>query len=316
MFLPPTEFDDMRNSLVLVIAGGVLLAGCSSGCGDDAGPPAVTSTPTPTSAAQVRYPLDAYEPTAEQDATLQKAELAVAADCMGQFGFTGAVKIPRMSVAQFEQRNRSSVLDERVAGRYGYQRFESTAGPGISEPETDGGSGELSGKVSVLFGQVSEYQGKPVPSGGCAGEAQRRLLHGVVWPDGMKADIRSVETFVNGLQWEALKSAEADKRMQQATERWSNCMRSSGYDYRRPDDAIDDPRWANTDKVVEVEIQTAVADVRCQKRVNYVGVRSSLLKAYGKRLVEKHAEALDEVKKLVEKRLQNAASVINAKPAP
>lgn len=295
----------------------ISLTGCSQLQGDGEAVPAVTATPTPSSAAEVRNPLDSYEPSQEQEDTLAKAEDLVAKDCMREYGFTGEIKIPKGALIKaFEQRNRGFILDEKSAERYGYHRYEGTiGGGGDTEPERQGpGTADQQNMIRVLGGTVRHYQGKSVPPGGCMAEAKRRLAKGVVWPKGMKPDVGALEAFVNNLQWDAYKAAEADNRLQQVTKRWRECMRRSGYSYRRPDDAVIDDRWSTAETVSPVEIKTAVADARCQKEVNYVGVYSSLQKAYEERAVDENSEVLRAIKLSVDARLKNAARVISGQP--
>ncbi len=57
-----------------------------------------------------------------------------------------------------------------------------------------------------------------------------------------------------------------DSRVLRAFKRWSECMKTKGYNYEAPMDANDDPQWAANGGFTQKEIDTAVADVECRDK--------------------------------------------------
>ena len=146
------------------------------------------------------------------------------------------------------------------------------------------------------------YQGKPVPEGGCQGEAGRKVAEGAAHD----------ERLVLRLGDEAGKQAEADSRVKAAFQAWSACMARAGFDYADPWKPNDNPEFQGQEAGAR-EIATATADVRCKREGDLVGVWASVEAAYQERKIGENAEALQNVKAAIRTMLGNAARITDAK---
>jgi hypothetical protein len=114
------------------------------------------------------------------------------------------------------------------------------------------------------------HRGKPVPEGGCMGEARRALVRdGAV---GEAEPVRRIDTA-------SVLRAMEDPRVRSAFDQWSACMEKRGHAYDDPWQAINDKAFRGPG-VTPREIATAVADVACKRETNLVGVWYAVDAAY------------------------------------
>lgn len=296
----------------------LLLMACTSGSGSEAEPePEVGPTPTVTSAAQLRPPLDAYRITRKDYIALQRAAWLLTRDCVRRFG--GEYTQPESAVVAnlpgFENDNdrRYGLFDPDSAAKRGYNVPPSDTG--VSEPGGGDGTDPQAGKsdgwnpsaaelllvrgVSAGADTPTDANGKPLPKGGCAGEADRTLAKDVKKPANDKLG--------GELSIQAHKRSEADSRVRAVMKRWSDCMARGGFTYQTVWEPNDYP-WPVV--AGETEKATAAADVRCKRETNLVGVWYAVETAYQRRLIDDNAEALTKLKDYVEATNRNAARVV------
>lgn len=293
------------TALAAVLAAAA--AGCSStGAGrgsGSGGEPPLGEVTTPGSPAEISLPLDAYQEAGQQRMAVTKAEDLLGQTCMRRFGFDW--KLPRrVESERVANHRRYGLFDERLAATHGYHPIPDEAhnkavlankAIGISPAAT-----------AVWMGKgPSSYQGRAIPRGGCLGEATRQLQAG---------SDSSVLLLPERLAAESVSRAEADSRLRQAWQRWSECMRAAGYDYRTPWDVNDDPAWWDGKPPSKREIQTATTDVACRRQTNTVGIWMAVEAAYQRQLIERNAEGLAQVKRLLEVRARNAAQILAGGP--
>jgi len=91
----------------------------------------------------------------------------------------------------------------------------------------------------------------------------------------------------------------SDSRMVAATQKWSECMNSSGYQYASPVDA-----WMAYPPVIpgsptpayEMDEQAlAQADIQCKLQTNLVGIAVAVQSAYEQEYVDSHRDALAQM---------------------
>lgn len=282
--------------------------------------PAVSATPTLSSANDRPLPLDNYMPTAEQLRVFGSAYDQLISSCMHRFGFAswssdaaGGVVLPSASAL-------------RLSGHYGVQSMDQARtfgyhgnGGGGNGDGKGGGSGPsptlmewqaLMGSRSMAekFGPGGQrVNGQVVPDHGCVGEAYTALTGSA---DGSKAF--GDPQFAFGLMVTALARSEQDSRVRAVFAKWSQCMRDSGYDYPTPLDPPADRRWAGTAEPTQREIQTAVADQRCRARYNVVGVWYAVDRAFEEQVVEANAERLRSIKEDLENQMKAAAHALGS----
>jgi len=303
-----TKNVSVTAAVLLTILGAV--AGCSgpdeqrTHDGSSVEAPAVTASPTVSNLNQASLPLDHDMLTANQYSDLDYAAKLLASDCMKRYGITwdpGKRVRPRVLV---DRTNRLGLVDEAKAARAGYHVDPDKAESYENKDATR--SGRLTEDQARFLdgGNPGQSATGDIPQGGCYGEARRKIgwdLNSFIW--------------LQGISNEATRRALADKRTAAVEARWSDCMAESGYRYHRPKDAEADKRWWKDDDAPasRAEINTAVADVRCKKKVNYVGEVTAVLTAYQQQTVEKNAERLETTRHATEEALKKAAAVLGGR---
>lgn len=294
--------------LALVLGAAALgVAGCggSGGQAPRADPPALAAVPTVTEPGQVTFPTDAYLVTPEQIREIVRGQDAVAAQCMGEYGFagrpTGLVGLDDMVG---ERTTRSLVygyFDVAGAATKGYANT-AVQGP----PEAQAGAGPMSEQEQTALtgadprtGQpVTTLAGKPLPKGGCLQRA-RDVLGGPV-PNPTSGDLPDGGP----------KVPVSDPRLVEAFAKWSACMKEKGFDYKEPVNAIGDPAWRQQAQGPSPqEIATATADVACKVANNTVGVVVAVQTAYDKQYIEANATKLADYRKRIDDMLRKAAQL-------
>jgi hypothetical protein len=145
----------------------------------------------------------------------------------------------------------------------------------------------------------TDVAGKPLPDGGCQGEADRAIAAGAPRPpDEHLANRLSIDTF---------RRSEGDSRVREAMARWSACMTRAGYSYRdiwEPNDYL----WP--DPVGAEEIGTATADVACKRETGLVAVWLRVETAYQRRVIEQRAQELTTTQVFARTTARNAAQIV------
>jgi hypothetical protein len=290
---------------VTLLVAGVALAGCSRPAAPATGgqEPPVASPRILRSPSEIVLPVDAYREPLQQRLAVAKAQDLLGQACMRRLGFDWEIP-ERVPSRRNDNERRYGVFDERLAATYGYH----------PEPDLEHDRAVLRNKRIKLSPAAmtawggkgpSSLNGREVPKGGCLGEARRQLGDGQE-PAGMDLPDR--------LATDSMTRAETDSRVRNAWQQWSGCMRKAGYHYRTPWDAHDDPGWWQGPGSSRREIATATADVRCRKETNLVGVWMAVEAAYQQQAIERNPEALANLKRLIEIRGRNAASVLAGVP--
>lgn len=304
-----------------------VLSACAS-LGGGGAEPELGSVPTPNSLdpGQIVTPLDAYLPSPEENYTLKKARVLLVNRCMRRLGYpdnpqplgryTGRPMLSHTEflvspIPQVEQYGFKSPAGER-------ERTGSDADAAYVKKAT-----KLQGKL--LSGRISTFNGKKVPAQGCEGEALRVITKGartpqeVTLPGGNKAGAGKggfgegyAEMVVSAARSDVMAKVWNDGRFTGAVENWSKCMAKQGYEYDDPRKARNDPRWQKSEQAGKEEISTAIADMRCKKKLNYLGTGIAVESAYEKQAVEKDAEILGRAKDLTSQWIKNANNALQA----
>jgi hypothetical protein len=287
----------------IVLLTPMSLVGCAAGGGGTTGgEPAIGPPPVIRDGTQIKLPLDAYIPG---EGILGKANDLLLQDCVRRYGFSIGAAVQTKPRPGNERRY--GIVDAGSAARQGYN----------APPEMSAGAASQRRQLAVpnpppteiLYGRASKsprqkvqaYGGKPVPDGGCVGAVRARLSSGAP----ARADVKLGERLAN----QAHAQAEHDSRVTKVWALWSSCMAKSGYTYKTPWAAHDDPQWQG-DSANLREIRTARADIACRNQTNMVGIWMAVESAYQRRLMEKNSPALAETKKLLDTLQRNVAGVM------
>lgn len=291
----------------LGLVGIVALLVCASACASDQTEPLVTSSPEVGADTAIVLPLDRYFAKPQDEVLVDRAFTILVRDCVSQFGLEW-VRDLSDDLPQVPTRTN--------ARRYGIRSAEDAAANGYSRPA---GAARVSWRrviatappaphpsprsdVEAIFsGAIREYNGRPVPEGGCFADSQRRLDEGAPAFNGYG--------LVEGLHAESSNRAEKDSRVQAVWSLWSGCMANKGFDYTTPWEANDDPQWGSAANKTR-EIATATADVACREQTNLVGIWHAVDVAYQHQLIEEHQHELDALLELIEVQKRNAARII------
>ncbi|MFD6328201.1 hypothetical protein ACFWGI_01320 [Streptomyces niveus] len=308
-----------RRAAIAVTAMAVL-GGCSSS-GAGGGEPGLGSVPSPSSfdVAQISTPLDAYLPTPEENYTLKKARVMLVNQCMRQLGYPDNPQpLGKFTGKAYLEHGEFLVAPVEQVERWGY-KSPPGAETGKQADESSFTKNATKTQGQLLAGRITTFNGKPVPDGGCEGEALRTLTKGaetaqeVTFPDGSAAGAGKdgfgegfAEMVVSSARGKAMAKVRNDSRFEKVTTAWSDCMDKQGYDFDSPSAANNDKRWADATQPGKEEIAVAVADMRCKQKVNYLGVGIAVESAYEKQLIEEDAEILKDAKDKTAKWIENA----------
>ncbi|MEV4348434.1 hypothetical protein AB0J83_28605 [Actinoplanes sp. NPDC049596] len=291
----------------LALAGVMAAAGCAGSKaetrppGPAKAPPAVTASPTVSNLNNASLPLDRYTTTVDEYIELDYASKLMTSDCMKRFGVGWNAGSRLKLTASRDRSNRLGLVDEKQAARFGYHMDPAT----YSTRDKSDNPKLTDAQGAIMFGA---RDGKPardgIPEGGCAGEGYRKV--------GWKIDD---DAWLQELDNDAAMRTFADRRALEVLAKWSACMAESGYRYDKPEAAAADQRWwkDETSPATPAEKNTAVADVRCKKKINYLGTMTSILIAYQQQIVEGNLERLEAVRKQAQDALANAATVLNGR---
>ncbi|GIM90950.1 hypothetical protein [Paractinoplanes toevensis] len=260
--------------------------------------PELGPIPVVRSGADIRLPLDAYVLTMEQARMYSAAVNILGRDCMKRFGLTWPASAPAPSTETPLNARRYSVIEPTEVKTFGYHN-----------PAALSGAAESTEKVTAEAmnvwsgGGEQTFDGRPVPPGGCSGEAARQLNKGVPDID---------PGIAPKLQFESFNQIKTDSRVKRVFTEWSTCMRAKGFGYPDPYTAANDQRW-RTAKPGRTEIDTAGVDVACKAQTNTAGIMLAVETAYQKRTIEARAAEMAKIKSYLEAQTANGAQIIAAR---
>ncbi|MCX4906908.1 hypothetical protein [Streptomyces sp. NBC_00878] len=277
-----------------VIAGAAVLflaatVGCTGGSSASSGEKNRSgSTPVLVSSVDLDLPLGAYLLTPRQVNDLSQAHSKLVERCMARLGFDNATTEPEELKAPMGLRS----LNER---RYGLTNAEEAADLGYrlgdrdpaAQPQREPGKWSPA-QADALTGEgAATVNGRPVPRGGCVGEAQREL----------RADSPELtdRDLAQRLSTDSYNRSRQDSRVHDVIGEWSACMAKRGFHYADPFEATRDPRFRGA--LSAAEISTATADVSCKRETNLVGVWSTVESSFQRSLVKKHHDKLQRLRR-------------------
>ncbi|WP_229699040.1 hypothetical protein [Wenjunlia tyrosinilytica] len=247
-------------------------------------------------------PIEAYLPTDDEQKQISRAENTLIGDCMDRFGFDWhpAPELPKLGPKTLTDW-RYGIHDAALADKRGYKpdadeqaAYDEAMERGAVDGTTSGGP-----DAKVLSGQIAKVAGKDVPAGGCAGQAKRKVTGGKPETPRLAQQISN----------DAFTRSKRDAKVAEAFRRWSSCMKDSGYPYKEPMDASDDPRFAAAD-VTTREIATATADIACRKRHHVAKLWFDAEVKLQNTAIETHAEELSAERKNLDTAVKRAARVL------
>ncbi|PHQ47899.1 hypothetical protein BLA24_30820 [Streptomyces cinnamoneus] len=134
------------------------------------------------------------------------------------------------------------------------------------------------------------------------GEASRQIYRG------QHAGLRGL---ADGLIFQASDQAQRDDRVRKVFADWSGCMKSKGFSYKTPVDAMSGLA-ADNGAAARDEKSAAVADVQCKKQNNVIGVWSFVEAGYQNKAISAHRSDLKTVQEDLQSLLANAERALVA----
>ncbi len=262
-------------------------------------PPLPTDPPTPTllQSADLVLPLDRYLATTAEVAEIASGYRALLRRCMARYAFAfPPADPPPPPGPRTRNERRYGLSDTAAAATRGY-RFTDQPSDDTARPGTADNPALPPEATAVLYGQAApSVSDKPVPTGGCVGEAHRNLSTNV--PPGADTDLPQ------RLSGDSFAQSRRDPRVQAATRQWAACMKTNGYSYSTPFDPPADPRFS--DALTPEEIAAAIADVACKQQINLVGIWFTIESAHQRTLIDQNATALNLAAKAINAQLAAA----------
>ncbi|WP_447008098.1 hypothetical protein ACRAKI_17140 [Saccharothrix isguenensis] len=236
-------------------------------------------------------------PSAEKDEVVGRAALVLTDACARRFGVRYTVRAVEQPGILDGADRRYGVVDVDEAARSGYARPRGDVDgveqwrPSEREYEVVTGRTFAGGPTAVRAAD-----GAPVPAGGCAEDAWRRL----------RGDDDELVSLVDGVLREAWTHSRADSRARAAETSWVECMKAAGHDF--------DHRWDAAESVgtATPEEQRAMAqlDATCARRVNYVGIWHAVDSAYQLRAIARLGDRLPKALESRRRVIARAAEVV------
>lgn len=314
-----------------IVAGflGILLAGCTSDASHSEGEPDLGYIPAVSAwvnDGHLSRPRDAVYAGSNDEAgrLIWAAENMLVNECLERFGFHR--KDPRSvlnSKSTHDGGEPFGITSESHVAKYGYRMPEKASRVNRNQL----GARPSDEEIAIEMGDIRRTDtGVEVPTGGCLGEAHRRLY-------GDKDVSTDGAARMMAIMNEAAHRAESDSRVREVFRMWSTCMQESGYHYADPWEANDDPKWRGFDSsvgqpeqdeqvegsgsgsepeqvVTAEEIATAKADLTCRKKHNVVGVWYAVNVAYEKLAIEDNAQFIEEQQAAYQALVERANEVI------
>ena len=322
-----------RRVLTLALAAGALAAMTlgTAACGSSSksssssqaqGLPATQGTngaqgsPAPDGAsADTSLPMDAYMLTSDKDSKVVRQAMQISIHgCMKRYGFDYQLPADD-SPSRTIHRLPFGIEDPKQAQVWGYHYPQTAPSPPVAAPVDPNtpDPDKNSPQQLVLTGGVAKSGGLSVPSGGCKGEAEQKVMGDYLTADlsvlnGPRGSSQTPDATPGG-------PAGRDPRVQAALTAWADCMKGKGYQYTAPDQAtrafLKGPGSQSAQPSAD-EISTAVADAACkqQTRLNpiWITAETDLEKTF----IEQHATELAQVKKLQEDEVKRAAAIVGS----
>ncbi|MFF7137411.1 hypothetical protein ACFZBZ_34375 [Streptomyces sp. NPDC008196] len=308
-----TQLAGRIGALVVLSA---VVAGCAEGQAVEPRPktsglPPVAGVPTRLDVGSLVLPIEPYLFTDRQVGRLFRARAVLTASCMERFDLRWPV--PAESAPDTGTLNpantahRYGLTDPRLAVRYGYHPAPGTMPSRTKEksPEPNPGPKEL----LVLTGlhedgtrAAQDERGRPVPVGGCQGEATKALSG-----DPEKIGNREL---VGRINIGSYRDSQKDPRVVRVFRAWSHCMRQYGYAYADPTQAPGKGAEFTGLTATRAEIAVAGKDVECKRRTNVIGIWSSVDAAYQRRAMSEKTRELAAIKRDIRTQVTNADRVL------
>ncbi|WP_329492673.1 hypothetical protein [Kitasatospora herbaricolor] len=242
----------------------------------------------PANPATWKLPLEAYLPSKTEDDQLRRATNSLNQSCMAKAGFADwkpAPELPKLGPKTLTDW-RYGIHDQELSSKRGYH-------PDAAE-QSAYDEAMQKGAVSGLSGKAAETLDS------CGSQSKQRIGGGD----------KTYGELAQRLSSDAGLRAKQQPEVTAAFKAWSGCMKQSGYSYKEPLDASDDPKF-NSKDVTRLEVDTALADLKCRTSTNVAKIWYDAEVKLQKEAEEKNAPALRAERKELDSYIKNAATALS-----
>ncbi|MFJ8039136.1 hypothetical protein ACIRBX_01315 [Kitasatospora sp. NPDC096147] len=259
--------------------------------------PSATSSGTPD---RTPMPVERYALTAEQSGAIDRAKVLLANECLAGFGLD--FRIPDRPPPPAEPSRRYGISDRAAARERGYHLPPPPAGAAAADGRpTEAQEAVLLGETRAGAPQPTGPDGRPVPPGGCYGDAEARL-DGGPRPEADLAAAAAVDT-------EGFRRSLVDPAVVPAFQAWSSCMARHGHHYRDPLASVGD-RAFDTPEPTEREKAVALADLDCKTETGLLQTWSAAEAAIQTRMIEERSPAMTRLSAFQQRKIGLAREAI------
>ncbi|WP_433455201.1 hypothetical protein ACQPXS_44840 [Streptomyces sp. CA-142005] len=251
----------------------------------------------------LHLPVERYMLTPRQALGYDELDDAAVRACVRRLSvpYPVAARLPAGSAAEREALDAYTVLyrrygltDAAEARTWGYhtpapEPSGATAAKAAKPPSLSAAAQSVLTGVDGSGTPLTSYRGRPVPRGGCLGEAERLLGAGASQGPGTDTD-----GIVTSIKADGFERSMSDPRVTKVFSAWSACMNARGFRMTTPMDEVPSSNGATPSRS---EIAQARADVACKARTNLVGVWFAVESAYEQAAIAEHRAELDRVAK-------------------
>ncbi|GAA1940455.1 hypothetical protein [Kitasatospora viridis] len=300
----------MRKTLLRLGFGMACLAlatGCSAGRPSSAAPSTVNATSSPAAGSEraaPELPIERYTLSPDQSFRIAQAKSVLLSSCARSFGiaYTETLTPPAPAPSR-----RYGVTDDSNVQQFGYH-MPDAPGPGGASPSAtrpalpqDQSAVVFGGPATQDAGHPLVFSGKPVPPGGCTTEAADRFkADAAAYTAANTAAAIDTSSFHESQQAPAVVHAIAG---------WSNCMKTKGFDYRSPLDAMGSSAF-DTATPSAAELRTAAADVSCKDSTGLVRIWSSVETDMQNKLIAQQQAQLNTLAQAQQHQLATAENIL------
>lgn len=246
----------------------------------------------------VTLPFDRIVPSQQDLLALDEAYTKLVTACTRRFGYEYRDDSAPIGQPSLQQSMPFGVSDLKTASQYGYRDPSAPKRPTLETDGTVEPTPELVLSGTGPGDRPTDTDGNPLPAKGCRGEAMHRLH--------MDADV-DAPGLLDG--YDPL----ADKRMRAAAKSWASCMKEQGFDYANPLDPWNQFTAGHPDllgNISEAERASAVQDVRCKQKTNYLGIALAVTTAYQERALNSFPGLVSERRAWMKQQSDAVAEVL------
>lgn len=241
----------------------------------------------PARPATWKLPLEAYLLTDQEDAQIRRAMNSLTEQCMRKAGYTSwspAPDLPKLGPKTLTDW-RYGIHDADLSSKRGYHpdaAEQAAYDAAMEKTAVDGTTGDTAKALS-----------------NCAQQSKQQVGGGD----------KTYGELAQSLANDAFLRSKQEPEVTTVFGQWSACMKESGYNYKQPLDASDDQRFGGRD-VTQLEIDTALADLKCRDRTKVAWIWYQAETRLQKDSGEKNAQALRSARTDLDAAVKHAAAVL------